>query len=267
MFKIGIIGVGNMGEAILKGLLTKAGIESKDIVVFDLDRKKVDMLVSKYEVGAASDVSHLVKLSKIIFVAVKPKDFDGLMNRINSYLDSSKILVSVMAGINIEKIKRYAKGIKIVRTMPNTPALIGEGVIGVSFDFEEEDLKGEIVGILSSLGLVIEVKEDLLDTITGLSGSGPAFVFTFIDALAMAGVKMGLSYQDSLNISIQTVVGSGLLLKELNEHPCILRDKVASPSGTTIYGLHQLERKGFKDAVITAVEEATLRSKKLSNQS
>lgn len=124
--------------------------------------------------------------------------------------------------------------------------------------------KERLLKLLSSLGEVIEVKEELMDSITGLSGSGPAYVFTFIDALAMAGVKIGFSYQDALKIATQTVLGTAKLLKETAEHPAVLRDKVASPAGTTIYGLHKLEEKGFKDAIISAVEEATNRSKQLS---
>ncbi|MEJ5172917.1 MAG: pyrroline-5-carboxylate reductase [Hydrogenothermaceae bacterium] len=265
MFKIGIIGIGNMGQAILEGLVERSGIKETDIIVYDLNREKVKDIVEKYEVASASDVGYLVNLAEIIFIAVKPKDFEYAVKPALNYFNESKTVISVMAGISINKIKSIIGRSKIVRTMPNTPALIGEGVIGVSFDFEEDGTKKEIVKLLSSLGEVIEIKEELMDCITGLSGSGPAYVFTFIDALAMAGVKMGFPYQDALKIATQTVLGAAKLIKETAEHPAVLRDKVTSPAGTTIYGLHKLEEKGFKDAVISAVEEATNRSKQLSN--
>jgi pyrroline-5-carboxylate reductase len=175
----------------------------------------------------------------------------------------NQILISVLAGIKIEKIKELAEKPLIVRIMPNTPALIGEGVIGVSFEKNTEK-KDYILSLLKTLGEVYEVKEELLDVITGLSGSGPAYVFNFIDALAQGGVKMGLSYDMALKIATQTVLGSARLLKESGQHPVVLRDMVTSPAGTTIYGLHELEKKNFKDAVMSAVESATKRSKELS---
>ncbi|MEZ0323726.1 MAG: pyrroline-5-carboxylate reductase [Hydrogenothermaceae bacterium] len=265
MFKIGIIGIGNMGQAILEGLIKRTVIKNTDIIIYDLDKEKVKDIVEKYEVASASDVGYLVNLSEIVFIAVKPKDFESAIKSALNYFNEDKTVISVMAGVSVNKIKSLIKNSKIVRTMPNTPALIGEGVIGVYFDFGEEKLKKEIFELLSSLGEVIEIKEELMDSITGLSGSGPAYVFTFIDALAMAGVKMGFSYQDALKIATQTVLGSAKLLKETGQHPAVLRDKVTSPAGTTIYGLHKLEEKGFKDAIISAVEEATKRSKELSN--
>ncbi|MCX7760130.1 MAG: pyrroline-5-carboxylate reductase [Hydrogenothermaceae bacterium] len=264
MFKIGIIGIGNMGQAILEGLIKRSGLNSSDIIIYDLNKEKIKDIVEKYEVAAASDVGYLVNLSEIIFIAVKPKDFEDSVKPALNYFNENKTVISVMAGVPIYKIKSVIGSSKIIRTMPNTPALIGEGVIGVSFDFEEESKKREITKLLSSLGEVIEVKEELMDSITGLSGSGPAYVFTFIDALAMAGVKIGFSYQGALKIATQTVLGTAKLLKETAEHPAVLRDKVTSPAGTTIYGLHKLEEKGFKDAIISAVEEATNRSKQLS---
>ena len=261
MFKVGIIGVGNMGEAILKGLVEKAKINAPDIVITDINQERVKDLIEKYNV-AGSDIRRVVKLSKIIFLAVKPKDLESTLEPVEDLFTEDKILISVLAGVKIEKIKKIIDKPFIVRIMPNTPALIGEGVIGVSFEKNIEE-KDYILSLLKTLGEVYEVKEELLDAITGLSGSGPAYVFTFIDALAQGGVKMGLSYDMALKIATQTVLGSAKLLKETMQHPAVLRDKITSPAGTTIYGLHELERKNFKDAVISAVESATKRSKEL----
>lgn len=262
MFKVGIIGCGNMGEAIVKGLIEKAGVKSTDIVVTDINKERQNYIMETYNT-AATDIKKLVNLSEIVFLVVKPKDLEETLKPVKDSFKENQILVSVLAGVKIEKIKSIVNKPLLVRIMPNTPALIGEGVIGVSFEKDTEK-KQEILDLLKSLGEVLEVKEELLDVITGLSGSGPAYVFTFIDALAQGGVKMGLSYKDALKIAIQTVLGSAKLLKETQEHPAVMRDKVTSPSGTTIYGLHELEKKGFRDAVISAVEKATERSRELS---
>lgn len=266
MFKAGIIGIGNMGQAILKGLLQSSMFKPDEIVVYDIDKNKVYDVVDKYEVAAASDIRNLVNLSEMIFICVKPKDFEKSVLPAQDLFHDRHAVISVMAGITVQQIKQVIKKGYVVRTMPNTPALIGEGVIGVTYDFVDEGIREKVKNILSFLGVVVEVEEHLLDTITGLSGSGPAYVFSFIDAMAQGGVKMGLSYQQALEIAIQTVIGSAKLLRESGEHPAVLRDMVTSPAGTTIYGLHELEKKGMKDAVISAVEVATNRSRELSNK-
>ncbi len=262
MFKIGVIGCGNMGQAIIKGLIEKANVKSTDIVITDIDNEKVRNLIEIYNV-AGSDINKVVSLSEIIFLAVKPKDLEKTLLPVKDKFKENQIIISVLAGVKIEKIKKIVERPSIVRTMPNTPALIGEGVIGVSFE-KDINKKEEILNLLKSLGEVYEVEEDLLDVITGLSGSGPAYVFNFIDALAQGGVKMGLPYDLALKIATDTVIGSAKLIKETGLHPVVLRDKVTSPAGTTIYGLHELEKRNFKDAVISAVESATKRSKELS---
>lgn len=262
MFKVGVIGCGNMGEAIIKGLIEKAGINPTSIVVNDINKERQNYIVEKYNV-AGSDIRKVVNLSEIVFLVVKPKDLQDSLESIKDLFKENQILISVLAGVKIEKIKSIVEKPLVVRIMPNTPALIGEGVIGVSFEKDTEK-KQEIIDLLKGLGEVFEVKEELLDVITGLSGSGPAYVFMFIDALAQGGVKMGLPYKDALKIATQTVLGAAKLLKETGEHPAVLRDAVSSPAGTTIYGLHELEKKNFKDAVISAVETATKRSRELS---
>jgi pyrroline-5-carboxylate reductase len=262
MFKIGVIGCGNMGEALIKGMIEKSKVESTQIVVNDINKERQNYIVEKYNT-AGTDIKKVVSFSEMVFLVVKPKDLEKTLEPVKDLFNENQILISVLAGVRIQKLKNLVKKPNIVRIMPNTPALIGEGVIGVSFEKEIEK-KEEIVNLLKALGEVFEVKEELLDVITGLSGSGPAYVFTFIDALAQGGVKMGLSYQDALKIATQTVLGSAKLLKETEEHPAVMRDKVTSPAGTTIYGLHELEKRNFKDAVISAVEKATERSKELS---
>ncbi len=266
MFKVGIIGAGNMGEAILKGIVEKTDIKPEEVIISDINSERLNVLVEKYGVAGTEDNRRLVNLSKIIFLVVKPKDLENTLKPLKEYFKEDKILVSVLAGVKIKRIKQIIDKTPVVRIMPNTPALIGEGAIGITFDklIRNED-KNYLLNILSSVGLVLEFEESLMDAVTGLSGSGPAYVFNFIDSLAQGGVKVGLSYNDALNLAVQTVIGAAKMVKELGEHPSVLRDKVTSPAGTTIYGLHALEKGSFKNTVINAVEEATKRSKELSD--
>lgn len=266
MFKLGIIGIGNMGEAIVKGILNKNILRADDIIIYDKLEEKAKKVSDIYGVGVAKSNSLLAKLSETIILAVKPQDLEETIKEIKEFLTEEKILISILAGVPIKKIRKLLnKNIPIVRVMPNTPALIGEGAIAVSFDKNiNNEEKEYILSLLSALGKVYNVEEKYIDVITGLSGSGPAYVFTFIDGLAQGGVKKGLPYNLALDLAIQTVLGSAKLLQETGEHPMVLRDKVSSPAGTTIYGLHSLEKHNFRNAVISAVEEATNRSKELS---
>lgn len=264
MFKIGIIGIGNMGEAILKGILSKTNINPDEIIVSDTNSQRLEYIINKYSVAATDNNVRLAKLSNVVILSVKPKDLESVLSPIGVFLNQ-KILISVLAGIKISKIKQFAENAKVVRIMPNTPAMVGESATGVCFD---GNISGEekqwILKLLNSFGKTVVVEESLMDAITGLSGSGPAYVLAFIDSLAQAGVKQGLSYNQALELATQTVFGTAKMLMETKEHPVVLRDKVTSPAGTTIYGLHQLEKGKLKDTVMNAVESATQRSKELS---
>ncbi len=266
MFKIGIIGIGNMGEAILKGILQRTEIKPDEIIVSDINNERINQIVNQYGVAGTEDNRRLVKLSEYIFLVVKPKDLAKTIEPLTDYFNKDKVLISVLAGVKIDKIKNFLVGsVPVARIMPNTPVLVGEGAIGVSFDDQiSDDKKRYILNLLNTLGETIVIPENLMDAVTGLSGSGPAYVFNFIDSLAQGGVKQGLSYDDALKLATQTVLGAAKMLKETGEHPSVLRDKVTSPAGTTIYGLHALEEGSFKNTVMKAVEEATKRSKELS---
>jgi len=265
MFKIGVIGCGNMGEAIVRGIVKSQKIKSTQIIVSDIDPDKIETIVEKYNVAGTTSNRRVVENSDIIFLSVKPKDLEKTVLPVKDAFKAKKIVISVLAGIKISKIKNLIPEPTIVRIMPNTPALIGEGAVGISFG---EDIhpskKEELMDILKSLGTVVEVDETLMDAVTGLSGSGPAYVFMFIEALIQGGIKEGLSYNQAKELAVQTVLGSAKLMKDTGEHPSILRDKVSSPGGTTIHAIHKLEEKGLKDAVITAVSEAAKKSRELS---
>lgn len=281
---IGIIGFGNMGSALVKGILNSKEkiVEKSNIYIYD----KVDSKIQEAK-ESGLNVSHsvldLFSNSDIIFLCVKPKDLvsslkeikmtiaEAKRNENDEYLESvkKKVLVSILAGTRVEKIEEAVGGIvQIARVMPNTPALVGEGAFGVFFsESVEESYKNIILKILDQLGKIVVVdNEDLMDVITGLSGSGPAYIFMIIQALADGGVRMGLSRNDALLLSAQTVLGSAkMVLENLGKtHPEALKDMVMSPGGTTAEGLKVLEENRIRFALIKAVEEATKKSKELS---
>ncbi|WP_457643525.1 pyrroline-5-carboxylate reductase [Persephonella sp.] len=264
MFKVGLIGAGNMGEAIVRGLVNSNTVKSTEIIVSDIDRNRIDTLVERYNVAGTTSNKRVVENSQTIFLAVKPKDLQKTLEPLKDSFKEGQILISVLAGIPVEKIQEITDRPYIVRIMPNTPALIGEGAIGLAYGTLPEEKKEEIKKLLQVLGTVVEVDESLMDAVTGLSGSGPAYVFMFIEGLIQGGIKQGLSHQQARELAVQTVIGAAMMIKETGEHPAVLRDMVSSPAGTTIHGLHVLEEKGLKDAVISAVEKATERSRQLA---
>jgi pyrroline-5-carboxylate reductase len=219
----------------------------------------VRTVVSNKEAVAAADV---------VLLSVKPQIIDAVLEEIAADVGSSKLVVSIAAGVTIAAIaRRLPQGARIVRTMPNTPALAGAGAAAMAAGphATAEDL-ALARALLESVGTAVVVAEPLLDAVTGLSGSGPAFVYLFIEALADGGVKAGLPRAEALQLAAQTVLGAAKLVLESGEHPGRLKDQVTSPGGTTIAGVHALERAGFRGAVIDAVEAAARRSRELGEK-
>ncbi len=260
--KIGCIGAGNMGGAILSRLAGKILVDNIEVV--DSDKLKTGELKEKTGIKSVQSVEELVHASDIIIIAVKPKDMDPVLDQFGNF-KIEKVIISIAAGISIEKIeKKLGRDKKVIRAMPNTPALIGEGMTVLSAGANADEISLEMaMEIFSLTGKVMVLSEDLMDAVTGLSGSGPAFVFTFIQALADGGVKMGIPRDKAVILAAQTVLGSARMLMENGEEPFTLRNRVASPGGTTIEGLHILENGGFSGIVMDAVEAAALKSKKL----
>ncbi|MDV6236493.1 pyrroline-5-carboxylate reductase [Leptospira ellisii] len=253
---IGIAGCGNMGGAIYSSLKKRYPTQVLGYDPYLTSNKKIELVSSWEEFSSRSD---------LIVVCVKP----GKVTELLGSILAPKRVISVAAGIGVETIrKNLPDGSKVVRVMPNLPLLVGEGAIGYYGDAE---LYGTVDEIFHSLGLTLPVaSESLLDAVTGLSGSGPAYVFKFIQALAEGGVLSGLGYQEALDLSIQTVIGAAELLrkerkKDPQTHPEVWKNKVTSPGGTTIAGLAELERNGFSHGVLEAVRAASLRSKELGS--
>ncbi len=267
--KLGFIGGGNMAEAMIKGLLSASFIESKNIFVSEPSEQKRNALHTEYKIKVTADNRELAKKSDILVLAVKTQILKEVLRDISSLVDHDKLVISIAAGVPISIINSALRGksnkkFSVVRTMPNTPALVQEGVTAIASG--EHVTKADVKiahRIFEAVGRTVDVEEDHLDAVTGLSGSGPAYIFMLIEALSDSGVKMGLSREVANTLTIQTVLGSAKLARESGKHPGELKDMVTSPAGTTIAGLHALEEGGLRTTMMNAVEDATLRSREL----
>ena len=264
--KIGIIGTGNMGEALVSGLIFSESSEAKNIICTDVRQNKLDQIKNEYGVRTTTDNLKAVAESDIIVYAVKPQIIAAVLKETAPELDMSKLVISIAAGVPMAAIESCLnKDLRLIRVMPNIAASVKEAAsaIAAGAHATQEDID-LAMAIFNSVGKSIFLKENyLMDAITGLSGSGPAYIFLIVDALADAGVKMGLSREEALFLSTQTVLGAAKLLMDTQEHPGQLKDKVTSPGGTAIAGLATLEEGGLRTTLIHAVEAATNRSQEL----
>ncbi len=266
--QIGIIGIGNMGTALLKGLISSKTESCENILIFDTNQELLEERVKEFKVESAQSNTTLVRDSKYIILAVKPQVINKLLEEIGSFLNDNNIIISIAAGVSISQIQKLIKkNVNIVRVMPNTPALIREGVSVICHDnsINPNDLD-YIKGIFNAVGMVLELDEKYIDAVTGLSGSGPAYVFIIIEALSDGGVKMGLPRDIALKLAAQTVLGSAKMYLETKKHPGALKDMVTSPGGTTITALHKIEKGKLRATLISAVEAATLKSKNIQKK-
>jgi pyrroline-5-carboxylate reductase len=262
---VGFVGAGNMGEALIHGLLYGHLCRPEQIVCSDVRPERLKFIRDTYGVRGTSHNTEVVKQSEIIVLSVKPQTMKQVIEEVSKYLDFSKLIISIAAGVPLAAIESCSqKELKLVRVMPNICVSVREGASAIAGGkhITKEDLMIAKT-IFDSVGKSVFIEENLLDAVTGLSGSGPAYIFLIIDALADAGVKMGLSRHDSLILASQTVLGAAKMLIETKEHPGKLKDMVTSPGGTAIAGLHTLEGGGLRTTLINAVEVATERSKAL----
>ena len=263
--KLGFIGVGKMGSALLEGVLRAGLCEPGEIQIHDVFQPAVADCVEKNGVIAAGGNQAVVENSDSVLLCVKPQDALKTVQAFSKNGENQCLLISIAAGTLIQDLESASNGRhRVVRVMPNTPALIGKGASGFALGetaTREDALT--VQKILESVGEAFEVTEPQLDAVTGLSGSGPAYVFTVIEALADGGVREGLPKPVALELATQTVVGAADLVLQTGEHPSVLRDHVTSPGGTTIAGLAQLEKQGLRSALIEAVRAAAERSREL----
>ena len=257
---IGFIGGGNMAEALIKGIVAK-----QDIIVSEPRDDRRDYLEKTYHVKTTPDNKEVVKHCTIIILAVKPQNMDEVTAEISD-MTSDKIIVSIAAGIPLSYLSSRLKTSKIIRVMPNTPALIQEGMSVMSMCECIHDKEISIIkDIFMSVGLLLMLPEKYMNAVTALSGSGPAFFAYFVEALIEGGVKMGLDKADAQTLAIQTMLGTARLL-DTGMAPAKLREMVTSPGGTTAAGLKVSQERGFKDVVIATLEAATNRAKELGRE-
>lgn len=256
MAKIGFIGMGNMGYAMLKGALTM--FAPGEIIFSCPDADRCRKISEETGVRYAESNAECANNAKYLVLAVKPQVYDSVLKNIHNIVTEEHVIISIAPGITIESLKKnLGHNIRIVRAMPNTPALVGEGMTGISytaedFSFEERDM---IEMFFNSFGKVVTVGENLMSGIVCASGSSPAYVYMFIEALADSVVKYGISRQDAYKLVAQTVLGSAKMVLETGEHPGLLKDKVCSPGGTTIQGVAALEECGFRNALMQATDK------------
>lgn len=263
--RLGIVGVGNMGEAILRGALKGGAIGANQVAIHDANMEKAAALADELGVTAYDTLTKLAGACGMILLAVKPNVIAGLLDRQRA-LFHDKAVISIIAGWSCERLSdNLPQDARVLRVMPNTPAMVGDGMIV----FEEGDTftKSErsfATALFSALGRVQSVDAALMDAVTGLSGSGPAYVYLFIEALADAGVQQGLPRAIAYELAAQTVRGAARMVQETGLHPGALKDSVCSPGGTTIDAVATLEKCGFRSAVIEAVSACTNKSKEMS---
>jgi pyrroline-5-carboxylate reductase len=259
--RICIIGGGNMGGAILHGLM-RGDTDHGSILLVEIEPQIRQSFQEIYGVATAPSLDREISGDDAVILAVKPQDIEEVLANLKPLVKPATLVLSVAAGIPTSYIeKRLAPRHPVARTMPNIAAKIGASAVAICFNrYVKKDQKDLASSIVSGVGLVVEVDEGKMDAVTGLSGSGPAFVFMMIEALAEGGVLLGLSRDTALSLAAQTVLGAASMVTETGEHPAILRERVTSPGGTTAEGLHTLERGGFRHLISAAVRSAAEKS-------
>lgn len=262
---LGFVGGGQMAEALIKGLLSKEFLKPGQITASDLSEVRRNYLGKTFGISTTSENKEAVKVSEIIILAVKPQVMSTVLEEIGPVVSSNHLVVSIAAGITVHFLeKRLPEDTKVVRVMPNTPALVQAGAAalckGTAAGPGDLDMVREI---LDAVGKAVVVPESLMDAVTGLSGSGPAYIFTFIEGLIDAGVREGLPRSVARDLVVQTVLGAALMCQNTERHPAELTAMVTSPGGTTVAGLHVLERGALRGIIMDAVRAATERSREL----
>ncbi len=261
---VGFIGAGVMAEAIARGLI-RAGMSAEAMGAADPDERRRDLFHRELGIRTTADNESVVRSADVLVLAVKPRVVLQVVDDLVDVVTGRHLVISIAVGVKASAIEeRLRANVPVIRVMPNTPCLVGEGAVAIArgkhAGAEHVEMAMQTFG---AVGRVVEVTEDRMDAVTGLSGSGPAYVCMFIEALADGGVQMGLPRQTALMLAAQTVLGAAKMVVETGSHPAELRDRVATPGGTTIAGIARLERAGFRSAAIEAVASATVRSREI----
>lgn len=263
--KLGFIGFGNMAEAIMGGVIANDFVKPEDIIISRRDVSKLEAAKEKYGVNITPNNVEVVEQSDILVLCVKPQMLQGVIDEIKPTVKSSQLVISIAAGKTLMWLENaFGKTVKLVRTMPNTPALVGEGCTGLCFSEGISDgEKRYAIDLFGCVGKADEVAEQLMDVVGGVSGSSPAFVFMFMEAMADAAVANGMPRKQAYEFAAQAVMGSAKLMLETGKHPGELKDMVCSPGGTTIQGVRILEEQGMRASVMNAINGTIEKSKQL----
>ena len=264
--KIGFIGSGNMAKAMIGGIVKSKLVDSNNVIASDLNELALENVKNEYGINITTNSKEVVKFSDIVIVAVKPNVYDIVLEGVKELIDNEKIIVTIAAGKTIESIENViGNDKKVIRTMPNTPALVNEGMSALckNNNITDEELN-MVKEIFNSFGKAEIVSEYLIDAVIGASGSAPAYVFMFIEAMADAAVLAGMPRNQAYTFAAQAVMGSAKMVLETGKHPGELKDMVCSPGGTTIEAVKTLEAEGFRSAVIKAIGDCIEKSKEMS---
>lgn len=268
--KFGLIGGGVMGEALLSRLIAQKIYQPSEVLVSEPQQQRRSFLEQQYGVAMTVDNRVVALNASVLLLAVKPQVFEAiardLADAVKELAGSPPLIISILAGVSIDQLQAAFPQLPVIRAMPNTPATVGAGITAISSGSHTDDSHQKIAQqLFSAVGEVVEVPETLMDAVTGLSGSGPAYVAMMVEALSDGGVAAGLPRLIATKLALQTVRGTVQLLQETGMHPAELKDRVTSPGGTTISGIAELERAGFRSALIEAVRAASERSKELGS--
>ena len=262
----GFIGAGKMAGALIQGMLAKGAVTVDRVSASDPIGAIRDVVTSKNGIRVTESNTDVVERSDVIVLAVKPQSIANVLESLRPSLTKNHLLISIAAGISLKKLaEHHAPGMRVIRVMPNTPSLVGEGASAYAMGPEATEQDELLVkSCLEAVGLAFKVPESLIDAVTGLSGSGPAYVYTIIEALSDGGVRVGLPREMATALAAQTVLGAAKMVLETKEHTGALKDQVTSPGGTTIAGIHALERGNVRAALMDAVQASFNRSKELA---
>ena len=267
--KLGVIGCGKMGTALVEGAIRAGVVKSADVAGCDPFAGSRDAFAKATGAVVKNTAGEIAAASDVFLLSTKPQDIPAALAELaKASGDQPKLVISIAAGLTLAALEAAAPAhFRVVRAMPNTPALVGKGAAGFCLGSRATDADAETTrSLLGSVGLAVQVAEKLMDAVTGLSGSGPAFIYLVIEALADGGVRNGLPRADAIRLAAQTVLGSAAMVMETGEHPAVLKDMVTSPGGTTIAGLAELEKGGLRSSLIEAVTAATRRSAELGGK-
>ena len=266
--KLGFLGGGAMAEALIAGILKKELLPCSQISVSDVSNTRLTYLHEKYSVVVLNDNRALVTGTDIVILAVKPFIVEKILLEAKDLFTPYKMLISIAAGLKTSYVEEIiGVPVPVVRVMPNTPALIGAGISAIAAGkYADRQAEQKAVAVFSAVGKTVLLQESLMDSVTGLSGSGPAYMYLILEALSDAGVRMGLPRDVATLLSAQTMLGAAGMVLETGEHTAVLKDRVTTPGGTTVAGLFELEEAGVRSALMKAVEAATIRSRELSGK-